>query len=196
MPLDRTLRVVAFAGSVRRRSINQQLLDVASTAVEANGAEVDRLSLDDFPMPMYNADLQAERGVPRSTAALVERIHASDALLIASPEYNGGYTPLLKNTIDWTTRIDRRLFFPRLMGLMSASPGSRGGVRGLSQLEQLFINMRSTVLQPSFSVGNFSERVHDGTIFELELADSLQAWVKEFVAAGIVLAANPPEPPG
>ena len=114
-------RIIALAGSARRESLNKQLARVAAARVSARGGEGVVLDLADYRMPLYDGDYEAAEGVPASALALGEQVASADGLMIASPEYNGSHPALLKNTIDWLTRIDRRIWV-RPTALLSASP--------------------------------------------------------------------------
>jgi chromate reductase len=143
--VTRKPRILAFAGSTREGSHNKRLIKVAAEAARAAGAEVTLIDLRDYPMPPYDGDLEAQ-GLPASVVALKEMFKAHDGLLISAPEYNGGMSGMLKNVIDWVSRRgddDRRLvaFSGKFGGLMSASPGRLGGVRGLGQLRHVLTTM-------------------------------------------------------
>ncbi len=99
-----TARILAFAGSIRRDSINRRLAQAAARGAEAAGAEVTWLELADWPLPIYDGDLEADSGFPENVIALKDMFDAHDGLLIGCPEYNSSITPLLKNTIDWISR--------------------------------------------------------------------------------------------
>src|SRR4051812_41836968 len=97
-------RVLCFAGSARRDSLNKKLARVAAEAARAAGAEVTFVDLDSYPIPLYHGDLEAAEGMPPHAMRLRELFLSHDALLIASPENNGSVSALLKNTIDWLSR--------------------------------------------------------------------------------------------
>jgi chromate reductase, NAD(P)H dehydrogenase (quinone) len=138
-------KILAFAGSTREGSHNKRLIEVAADAARAAGAEVTLIDLRDYPMPPYDGDVEAQ-GLPASAIALKALFKAHDGLLISAPEYNGGISGMLKNTIDWVSRRgddDRTVaaFRGKFAGLMSASPGRLGGVRGLGQLRHVLTTM-------------------------------------------------------
>jgi chromate reductase len=138
-------KILAFAGSTREGSHNKRLIRVAADAARAAGAEVTLIDLRDYPMPPYDGDLEAQ-GLPAAAVALKELFKAHDGLLISAPEYNGGISGMLKNTIDWVSRRgedDRSLaaFSDKFAGLMSASPGALGAIRGLNQLRHVLTTM-------------------------------------------------------
>ena len=137
-----TPKLLVFAGSVRRDSFNARLARFAAREAEAAGAETTLLDLADFGLPLYNGDLEADEGLPAGAVRLKELFLAHDGFLIASPEYNGSLSPLLKNTIDWVSRPvagqPRLVWFAgKVAGLMAASPGTLGGTRGLVHVRQI-----------------------------------------------------------
>jgi NAD(P)H-dependent FMN reductase len=193
--LGRPVGIVAFSGSIRKGSFNQIILDLAVAAAEDAGAKVDALTLADYPMPLYNADLQVEEGVPDSTHDLYARIREADAVMIASPEYNAGYTPLLKNTIDWLSRIDKYVFMPRKIGLLCASTGRLAGAAARQQTVRLFETMFVEVYEETFGLGKAKEKIIDGRLVDGTEIERLDEWTRSFVAACVEHAKNPPRMP-
>lgn len=155
------VKVLVFAGSARRDSLNKRLARVGARHVREAGGEATFLDLDDYPMPLYHGDLEAAEGLPANAGKLREVFLAHDALLIASPENNSSVTALLKNTIDWLSRsigdgkgVNSGLapYRGKLAGLMSASPGPFAGVRGLPHLRQILSSLGVTVLGAQVSI--------------------------------------------
>lgn len=144
-------KILAFSGSSRRESLNQKFLNAAVEALRGAGAEVTAITLRDYPLPLYNGDLEDEQGLPENTRKLVDLIKGHAGLLIASPEYNSMNTPLLKNTIDWCTRADDDPFPGRVAAVISASPGQFGAIRSLKLAQQLLLHLGAVVVpaQPS-----------------------------------------------
>jgi chromate reductase, NAD(P)H dehydrogenase (quinone) len=130
-------RILAFSGSARRDSLNKKLLAVAVTAVREAGGEVTLIDLNDYVLPLYHGDLETEQGLPDNAKKLIQLGVQHNALLIASPEYNGFITPLLKNTIDWMTRDETDPFEGKVAAVVSASPGPFGGLRSQLLAQQL-----------------------------------------------------------
>ena len=153
--------IVTLAGSARRKSLNKQLARKAALAAEALGAVGVFIDLGDYPMPIYDGDLEDAEGIPGNARALAEVIQDADGLFIASPEYNGAFSALLKNTIDWLSRIDRRIL-SKPVAIASATPGSRGGVRGLDQLRAMLEHMHIPVMERQLSVP-MADRALSGT---------------------------------
>ena len=151
-------RIVAFAGSARKDSLNFQLVQVAAEGARAAGAYVTVLDMRDFPMPLFNQDLEEAGGPPANAGKLRDIMLAHEGLLIASPEYNSSITPLLKNTIDWVSRAadgNKALaaYEGKVAAVMSASPGRLGGLRGLVHLRSILSNIGVLVIPDQVAVG-------------------------------------------
>ena len=150
-------RIVAFAGSARSESFNLRLVKVAAQGAKAAGANVTVLDMRDYPMPLFDQDLEAADGPPENARRLKEIMLAHEGLLIASPEYNSSVTPLLKNTIDWVSRPgDGRqalaAYEGKVAAVMSASPGRLGGLRGLVHLRSILSNIGVLVIPDQVAV--------------------------------------------
>ena len=151
-------RILAFGGSLRKDSYNQKLAAIAAEGAREAGAEVTLISLRDFPMPLFDQDLEAEQGMPAEAKRLKELFLSHQGLLIASPEYNSGYSAALKNAIDWVSRSETS-DEPALSALagksaviMAASPGGLGGLRGLVPLRMLLGNLGITLLPDQMAI--------------------------------------------
>ncbi len=177
---DAPIRIVTLSGSTRADSLNTRLALAAGRAFAAAGAEVDHVELGRFPLPLYDGDLEERDGAPEAALRLHERIAAADAVVIASPEYNGGPSGVLKNTIDWVSRADMFAFRPRRIGLLSASPGSKGGAGGLEILRMIFTHMGCTIHEP-LSVAKAFESLVDRDVAP-DAVEGLGAWAEAFVA--------------
>ena len=121
------VRILAFAASARRESLNRKFLAVAVQAVRDAGCEVTVADLNELVLPLYHGDLEDAQGMPENAVKLNALIASHQGLLIASPEYNSMITPLLKNTIDWCSRADENPFEGKVAAVLSASPGTRWG---------------------------------------------------------------------
>lgn len=151
--------IVAFAGSARKDSWNQKLVNVAAEGARAAGAEVTVLDMRDFAMPLFDEDLEAAEGPTETVIRFKEVLLAHDGLLIASPEYNSSITPLLKNTIDWVSRASNgtkalAAYQGKVAAVMSASPGRLGGLRGLVHLRSILSNIGVLVIPDQVAVPN------------------------------------------
>jgi NAD(P)H-dependent FMN reductase len=145
--------ILVFAGSIRTASINEKLAVAAAGAIAEAGGDVNKISLAEYAMPIYNGDLEAKEGVPENGRKLAELFVASQGIFIAAPEYNGGITPLLKNTIDWVSRPKATEHRPgpykgRVFAIGGASNGGFGGYRGLLQLRHSLQNALGTLMVP------------------------------------------------
>jgi len=152
-------RVLVFAGSTRKGSLNRKLAAAAAEALERQGLAVTLADLRDYPMPIYDGDLEASAGMPESAKSFKDLVQAHDALAIASPEYNGSFAALLKNAIDWASRAEpgeSRLaaFAGKKAVIMAASPSQFGGQRGLRHLRELLEMIHVRVLTGQLMVGN------------------------------------------
>lgn len=150
-------RVLAFAGSARKDSWNKKLVRTAAEAARQAGCEVTLLDLADFPLPIFDEDLERSSGLPANAVRLKAIFKEHQGLLIASPEYNSSFTALLKNTIDWVSRPvpgEPRMacFVGKTAALLSASPGALGGLRGLVHLRSVLGNIEVIVLPQQFAL--------------------------------------------
>jgi NAD(P)H-dependent FMN reductase len=166
-------RILAFAGSSRKESFNRKLLAIAAKGAEDAGAEVTLVDLADYPMPLFNQDLESEEGMPEHARAFKTLLIEHDAFLIASPEYNSAFSPLLKNAIDWASRSETgdepalRAYQGKMAAILAASPGALGGLRGLVFLRMLLGNIGVTVLPDQQTVPQaFKAFNDDGSLSE------------------------------
>ena len=189
-----TARILAFAGSARRESLNKKLARAAAQSAREAGAEATYLDLDDYPLPIYHGDLEAASGMPENARKLRQIFLAHDALLIASPENNSSVSALLKNTIDWLSRdiaegrgADSGLapWRGKVAGLMAASPGAFGGIRALPHLRQVLSALGVTVLGTQVAVPKAHEAfAGDGSIVDERVAKSVRSLAAAVADAG------------
>ncbi len=153
-----TPKILAFAGSIRKDSFNKQLVNVAKRSAEKLGAEVTFVDLHDYQMPLYCDDLFAEQGMPETAISFKELMKTHNGFLIASPEYNGSLTGILKNTIDWATvrhgdEERNACFNGKIAGILCAAPGI-GGSRGMHHLRMVLSSLGTFVLPRHLCVTN------------------------------------------
>lgn len=155
------MKLLIFAGSTRAQSYNRQLARVAAELARQAGAEVTLLELSSLDIPLYNADLEA-RGTPSDVIRLKHLLFEHPGWIICSPEYNGSYTALLKNTLDWASSPVKgdpdwsqgsKAFAGKVVGLLAASPGALGGLRSLQHLAPLLSNLQCWVAPQQFALG-------------------------------------------
>lgn len=126
-------KIVLMAMSFRKDSVNKKLIKNAETLLRCQNpeAEIEVLQLNDFTMPMYDGDFEAEQGVPVSVQKLAQKISSADAIVFSTPEYNGSIPGPFKNAIDWVSRAKPLPWTGKKVLLLGASPGALGAVRGL-----------------------------------------------------------------
>jgi NAD(P)H-dependent FMN reductase len=154
------MKLLAFAASTSRSSINKRLVTHAAEVFQdevASGADVEILDLNDYEMPIYSSDREADGGIPELAKALYAKIGDADALLISYAEHNGNYTAAWKNTFDWMSRISGKVFQNTPMVVMSTSPGGGGGASVLATAVNS-AGFFGADIKGSFSVGPFGEK--------------------------------------
>lgn len=155
-------KILAFAGSTRTDSFNKKLVKIASAGAKEAGADVTLIDLRDFPMPVYDGDLELQDGLPSTARKLKEIMLSHQGFLISSPEYNSSISGVLKNTIDWTSRQGEgetplACFKNKVAGLVSASPGGLGGLRGLVHVRAILENIGVLVMPEQVAVARAHE---------------------------------------
>ncbi len=164
-------KILAFAGSTRTESFNKKLIRVAAAAAREAGAEVTLIDLRDLKLPLYDQDDEEAHGLPPGALKLKELMGTHDGLLISAPEYNSSLPAVLKNAIDWASRKATpdepalQSFTGKVAGLMSASPGALGGLRGLVHLRAILSNIKVLVLPQQMAISKAHEAfAEDGTL--------------------------------
>jgi NAD(P)H-dependent FMN reductase len=150
------VKIIALAGSLREQSYNQQLIEVAAQGARESGAEVQIVKLADFNIPLFSEDLEAEE-TPSGVNDLKRLFAESQGILLANPEYNGSISGVLKNALDWLSRPSKdedigSAFQGKVAGIMAASPGSLGGLRGLSHTRDVLFNLGVSVLPNQIAI--------------------------------------------
>lgn len=191
------VRLLAFSGSTRAGSLNQTLIDLAVAEARARGAEVTEIRLKDFNLPLYDGDLEAS-AFPQGARDLKALFRSHHGFLIASPEYNGGVSGVLKNAIDWVSRptdgenlVALSGFRGKVAGLMAASISPFGGLRGISHLRQILSTIQVTVATEQVLVP-FAQSAFDE---DRRLKEALPAQLLGGLAARVIDLAERLEPP-
>ncbi len=169
--------ILAFAGSNSSKSINKQLAAYASSII--NDVEVELLDLNDYEVPIYSTDREANDGHPEKAVDFVNKIKNADGIVVSLAEYNGAYTSAFKNIFDWMSRVEQKTFMGKPMLLMAASPGGRGGQSVLEMAHDRFPRHNANVVG-KFSLPFFNENFKDGKISNTELNDQLVEEVQQF----------------
>jgi chromate reductase, NAD(P)H dehydrogenase (quinone) len=178
-------KILAFSGSIRQDSWNRKLIQAAVTAAQAAGGNVTLIDLADYPLPLYNGDMEDKDGLPDNALRLKALFKDHEALLISSPEYNSSIPPLLKNSIDWISREwqgESGLvpYQNKVAAIMAASPGSLGGMRMLPHLRQILNALGVLVLPGQFSLAH-ADAAFDKANGALQSPERLHALVLELV---------------
>jgi chromate reductase, NAD(P)H dehydrogenase (quinone) len=160
------LKILVIPGSLRTGSLNARLAAVAAHEIAQAGAEVTRISLSDFPLPIYDGDLQSRSGVPKQAVNLKRMIGAHHGVLVVAPEYNSSVPALVKNTIDWVSRVQDphesrgQVFRERAFAIAAASGGRLGGTRALAALRLILSACHATVVPNQLAL-SFAEDAYD-----------------------------------
>ena len=173
-------KILAFSGSARKSSFNQKMVAIAAEGARNAGVDVTVINLADYPMPIFNEDLESTEGMPQAAKEFKQLLIDHDGFLIASPEYNSAFSPLLKNAIDWATRPfgpdikSAPPFAGKYAAIMATSPGALGGMRGLVFLRLLLSNIAVTVLPDQHAVPNaFYAFDADGSFNDVETKEKV-----------------------
>jgi chromate reductase, NAD(P)H dehydrogenase (quinone) len=185
-------RILAFAASLRKGSWNKKLIRIAAQGAREAGAEVTLIQMEDFPLPVYDADLEAAQGLPENVHKLKDLFKAHDGFLISSPEYNGNIPGPLLNTTNWLSRPREgekpfEIFESKPVAAMAASPGALGGNRMLPLLRGHLLHMHMLVIPKVYGLAKAAEAFDE----EGRLKDpKIEATVKGLGAAVAALAAR------
>jgi chromate reductase, NAD(P)H dehydrogenase (quinone) len=161
------LKILVIPGSLRTGSLNARLAAAIAYQFVQAGAEVTRISLADFPLPIYDGDLQSKSGVPKNAVNLKRMIGAHHGVLIVTPEYNSSVPPLVKNTIDWVTRVQDsqesrgQVFRERAFAIAAASESRLGGTRSLAALRLILTACHATVIPNQLALSHAGEAYDD-----------------------------------
>lgn len=181
-------KILAFAGSLRAGSFNKKLIKNAVKIAESEGHEVTLIDLNDFPLPIYNGDIE-DAGMPDKVRELQALFAKHDSFLIATPEYNGAVPALVKNTLDWMSRSLENgdsgitLFKGKVVGIISASPGALGGLRALLALRDQLAKLSLWVAPTQFALSKAHEAfAEDGSFKDEEQAKRIKAVIADMAA--------------
>jgi NAD(P)H-dependent FMN reductase len=181
------MKLFAFAGSLRKGSLNHQLIRLAAAAAREQGAEVDLARLADFDIPLYSGDIE-EQGIPSGVQALGERMAAADAYLIAAPEYNYSIAGPLKNALDWISRLRPVPIADKIAMTLSASPSPVGGERGLLALRTPLMAMGCLICPRGFVLPLAGEKFDpEGNFVDEKWDERLQQALINFLAGAEAL---------
>ncbi|HEX5387464.1 MAG TPA: NAD(P)H-dependent oxidoreductase [Gemmatimonadales bacterium] len=179
------MKLLAFAASLRRDSLNKRLIACAVQLACAGGVQVDLADFADFDMPLYNGDVQKESGFPPGAQAMAQRVAAADGMMISSPEYNFSLPGTLKNAIDWVSRMQPMPFRGKHGFLLSASTSLVGGIRGLWQLRIPLEGLGVTLLPDMFALAQAQNAFDDsGALKDPAAQQRLEKNVSAYLTMG------------
>lgn len=173
-------KVVTIAGSNSQKSINKLLIEYAASLLKE--VEIITIDLNDYVLPIYGEDFEAENGIPTAVKRLDEIIASADGFIISLAEHNGSYTAVFKNSIDWLSRINMQIWRERPMLLFATSPGGRGGATVLQSASAYFPFLGGKIIE-TFSLPSFYDNFKEGEVIEenyrKELEDKTDTFSKE-----------------
>ncbi|WP_299555018.1 NAD(P)H-dependent oxidoreductase [Seonamhaeicola sp.] len=173
-------KIIAFAGSNSKESINKQLATYAAGLVE--GTDLTVLDLNDYELPLYGIDYEVEHGIPENANRFLEAIQSADGVVLSLAEHNGAYSTAFKNIFDWMSRINGKLWAEKPMLLMAASPGGRGGASVLEIAKNRFPYMGGNIVS-EFSLPFFGTNFSDGKLSDEALNAKLLEQIEVFQKA-------------
>ncbi|MDX2156313.1 MAG: NAD(P)H-dependent oxidoreductase [Hyphomicrobiaceae bacterium] len=193
--MPHSTRLLFFAGSAREGSLNKKLARLAHDVAEANGIAATLADLGDYPMPIYDGDIEARDGPPENAWKLKALMNVHHGVFIAAPEYNASVTPLLKNAVDWVSRTrsddepQLMVYRTRVFALGSASPGAFGGMRGLLAMRQVLeVGLNALVLPDQIAIMRASDAFgDDGHLKDKSQMELLRAVVQKLARAAHVM---------
>lgn len=181
-------KILAFSGSTRDGSVNTKLVKSAAHILNGLKCEVMLISLKDYSLPIYDGDLETADGIPENAIKLAQIMSDHDGFFITSPEYNGSLSPLLKNVIDWVSRVPNAEngltpYKDKVAAIGAASPGAMGGISMLYHLRQILVRLGTLVISEQVAVGNaFSGFNEDDSLKDERTASFLKAVCASLVA--------------
>lgn len=168
-------KIIIIPGSSRSGSINTRLAGTITKVLATNGAIATRISLADYVLPLYDGDLEKEKGTPENAIKLGKLIASHHGVVLVNPEFNASMTPAMKNMLDWLSRDlgDVKPYANAGFALASCSPGKLGGIRCLSHVRDVLVNVGADVITPQLAVGPAQEAFDDDDNLTQELHQTL-----------------------
>lgn len=170
-------KVIALGASNSKNSINRTLATYAANQVK--NVQVNIVDLNDFELPIYGVDFEAENGIPENAIKLNDLMKSIDGFVISLADHNGSYTAVFKNTLDWLSRVDIKVWKDKPMLLLSTSPGARGGATTLQSAKNFFPHLGGNIIA-DFSLGSFYDNFSENEISNDELKNELNQKIQLF----------------
>lgn len=173
-------KIIAFAGSNSKNSINKQLVTYVASHIKTIDSQV--LDLNDFELPLYGIDYEIEHGVPDNAQKFLDLIKSSDGIVLSLAEHNGNYSAAFKNIFDWMSRLDGKVWNDKPMFLLASSPGGRGGATVLEIAKNSFPRMGATIVA-DFSLPSFQNNFSEKELLDADLNDKMNIEINKFEKA-------------
>jgi chromate reductase len=185
------MKLLAFAASLRRESLNRKLLNLAVELARDSGIVVDLAEFREFDMPLYNADVQSSAGFPDGALEMSRRVQAADGLMVASPEYNYSIPGTLKNAIDWVSRLNPMPFRGKHGFLLAASSALAGGIRGLWALRVPLEGLGVILYPDMFALAQAAQALDErGKLKDPKLQERLEKMLMGYLRMGAKLSSS------
>ncbi|PCI32987.1 MAG: NADPH-dependent FMN reductase [Flavobacteriaceae bacterium] len=173
-------KIITLGGSSSQKSINKEFANYAAELME--NITIESLDLNEYQIPLFSVDLEAEKGIPADVLKISEQFKATDAFVLSLAEHNGSYAAAFKNVMDWISRVDGSIWKKKPMLLLSTSPGARGGATVMATALGSFPHLGATVVE-SFSLPSFFDNFKNDDIVDNALKAELLMKVKSFEKA-------------
>lgn len=183
--MKNSAKILVFAGSTRKNSYNKKLARAAAKILKASAIATTYINLNEYPLPLFDGDLESESEYPKNALALKNIMKVQDGFVIASPEYNGSITAVLKNTFDWLSRsqqasTDLSAFKNKIAAIISTSTGKLGGLRGLRHIRDILTNVGTWVIPSQLAIPSAATAFDEsGTITDSTQAEQLRYLLNE-----------------
>ncbi|WP_108805595.1 NADPH-dependent FMN reductase [Aquimarina sp. Aq107] len=163
-------KIITIAGTNAQKSINKNLLSYTTSLLE--NVEIISIDLNDYILPIYGVDYETENGIPTAIKRLDELLGTANGFIISLAEHNGSYAAVFKNTIDWLSRVNMKIWREKPMLLMATSPGDRGGTTVLESAKTYFPYLGASIIA-DFSLPNFYDNFSENGISDTKLKEEL-----------------------
>lgn len=172
------MKIIAFAGSNSKESINKKLVVYACSIIE--NVTIELLDLNDYEVPLFSVDREKNDGFPDEVKTFVKKLGAADKIVVSLAEHNGSYTAAFKNLMDWSSRYKLDFFNDLPMLLMGTSPGGYGGGSVLTAAKNRFPKFKANIIE-EFSLPNFNDNFNNKSISDSSLDEELKAKINTFI---------------
>ena len=169
--------IITLGGSTSKSSINKKLAEYAGDLL--NNVNLIKVDLNNYEMPLFSVDIENEKGFSKASIALNDVLEKADGFIISLAEHNGAYSAAFKNSYDWLSRINGKVWRNKPMLLLSASPGGRGGQSVMELALSRFPHAGGNI-QGSMTFPSFYDNFQNDEIVNSELKTHLLEQIKKF----------------